>query len=627
MAEIEHKNEIILTYQAGTSITKIGKQFGLSRYFILQLLKSNNITIRAGKSYNGRNLILDQNEIETLYASGLSTIQIAKLKNCSDETIRKRIKNMRTMSERNKHDTACRTKIASSCREKWKDPEYKEKVRVGTSTPEYRTMLSETGKRNVATMVAWSKSEEGRQFVSLCGKKQWKDVRYREKTIAEIRTRWKTQEYRDKIATTMSSPRYREAMSVTIKTRWEDIEYKKKMAAIMSSPEHRKKMVAIMSSQEFREKLTIIMASPEVRGKLAIAMSAPGYKENMVAAIKALWKDPEYRKRIMIAMSSPEVRKKIAAASKARWDDLEYREKMAVTRAAQKGHISSIQTALYTYLDELGVEYYKEGEQTRVGFYVFDCLVVSNQKKLLIECQGDYWHALKDVERRDKGKFTYINRYFPEYEVMYVWEHEFHCKDRVLDRLKLKLGIDIETINFEFSNVVVKKIDYNEAKQFLSLYHYLGKDRGGQAIGVFFGDLLIAVIVFSPPLRQNTAGQFGLVDGEVRELSRLCIHPSYHKKNFASWLIKQAIKRVDSKLIIAYADTTVGHTGTIYKASNFTLHHTVPADYWYVDKEGYVMHKRTLYGRAQSLKMTESEFAESKGYAKKYGGEKLCFIY
>jgi len=323
-----------------------------------------------------------------------------------------------------------------------------------------------------------------------------------------------------------------------------------------------------------------------------------------------------------------------------KWKDLyknfhferpEVREKhrisSAIARAAQSGKISSIQKMLYAYLDELGIEYYKESEQTRIGYYVFDCLVVNGEKKLLIECQGDYWHTLENAERRDKGKFTYISRYFPEYEIMYVWEHEFYCKDRVLDRLKLKLGLQIETKEFKFADLTLRAIDSYETKQFLDLYHYLGKDRGGKAFGAFLGDLLVAAIVFSPPLRQNTSGQFGLVDGEVRELSRLCIHPSYHKKNFASWFIKRALKQISCKLIVAYADTTVGHDGGIYKASNFRLHHTVPADYWYVDISGYVMHKRTLYGRAVKQKMTESEFAEAKGYVRKYGGEKLCFIH
>ncbi|MFA5766389.1 MAG: hypothetical protein WC919_00510 [Candidatus Paceibacterota bacterium] len=346
---------------------------------------------------------------------------------------------------------------------------------------------------------------------------------------------------------------------------------------------------------------------------------------------RALWQSSSYRSKVSSAITSalakPEVRKKISESSKKSWLDDNYRNRMADVRAAQSGHLSKIQAMLYAYLDELGVEYHKEGERTRIGFYVFDCLVLNNNKKLLIECQGDYWHSSTEAERRDKGKFTYIDQYFSEYEIMYIWEHEFYCKNRVLDRLKLKLGIDIETKEFKFSDLILRPINGIETKTFLDLYHYLGRDRGGKAFGAFDGDLLVAAVVFSPPLRQNTAGQFGLIDGEVRELSRLCIHPSYHKKNFASWFIKRVLKQIKCKLIVAYADTTVGHTGGIYKASNFELHHIVPADYWYVDTQGYIMHKRTLYGKAKSLNMTENEFALAKGYIRKYGGEKLCFVY
>jgi hypothetical protein len=356
---------------------------------------------------------------------------------------------------------------------------------------------------------------------------------------------------------------------------------------------------------------------------------------------KKLWLIPEFRKAVTESNSttwsnkSDELSKRALklwqseiyrAKTKAGMNTQEAREKLALARASQSGRISSIQTMLYTFLDELGIEYYKESEQTRVGYYVFDCLIINGNKKLLIECQGDYWHSLPRAEQNDKSKFTYINRYFPEYEIMYIWEHEFYCKDRVLDRLKLKLGLDIETKEFDFKDLTIREINSIETKTFLDLYHYLGKDRGGKAFGAFYGNLLIAVIVFSSPLRQNTAGQFGLADDEVRELSRLCIHPSYHKKNFASWFIKRVLKQIKCKLIVAYADTTVGHQGTIYKAANFKLHHVVPADYWYVDKQGYVMHKRTLYGKAINLKMTEYDFAEAKGYLKKYGGEKLCFI-
>ena len=81
----------------------------------------------------------------------------------------------------------------------------------------------------------------------------------------------------------------------------------------------------------------------------------------------------------------------------------------------------------------------------------------------------------------------------------------------------------------------------------------------------------------------------------------------------------------DKLLITAYSDTTFDHDGIIYKATNFELISTVRPDYWYRKPDGWVMHKRTLYGKAKSLKMTESEYAHKYGYYKVWGKEKLKF--
>ena len=341
-------------------------------------------------------------------------------------------------------------------------------------------------------------------------------------------------------------------------------------------------------------------------------LNDPAYHALMSEYGQKPWKDPEYRKRMI-------------QSNKNLWDSTEFREKMADVRCQQSGNISSIQLKLYEYLDDLNVSYYREGQDTKIGYYVFDCLI-NNQdgRDLLIECQGDYWHSSEKVQARDRGKFTSIDRYFPEYEVMYIWEHEFSTKDRVLQRLQSKLGIEITSVDFDIKDIELKSVSSGDIKSFLDAYHYIGKGRGGKCFGAFLSNELIGCIVFSPPIRQNVSGQF---DGDVVELSRLCIHPSYHKKNFASWLVGRSIRRVDSDIIIAYSDATVGHDGTTYRAANFKLHHEVAPDYWYVDTDGFVMHKKTLYQRARKMSMKEREFAEKYNYVKKWGGKKLCFIY
>lgn len=337
---------------------------------------------------------------------------------------------------------------------------------------------------------------------------------------------------------------------------------------------------------------------------------------------KKLWNDINYRQKVVSSNSRIwSLRKhELSIRAKELWKNDGYRLNMATALSMQLKQPSSIQRLLYKYLDDLGIKYEVEYP---LGFYVFDCFIPD--KKLLIECQGDYWHTLPKAERNDKSKFTYIKRYFQEYEIMYVWEHEFAANNRVLDRLKLKLGLSLDIVDFNFEDVIIRTPDSKELKSFLDAYHYIGKDRGGNCFGAYFNGELIGCVVYSPPLRQNTAGQFNLSSSEVCELSRLCIHPNYQKKNFASWLIARTIKKINFKLVISYADTTVGHTGTIYRAAGFDFHHKVDSDYWYVDKDGYVMHKRTLYGKAIKMGIKEAEYANKFGYLKKYGGEKLCF--
>jgi hypothetical protein len=337
--------------------------------------------------------------------------------------------------------------------------------------------------------------------------------------------------------------------------------------------------------------------------------------------------EDKYISKQKIGVNSTASINAISENSRKLWSKDSYREMQALNRSKQSGNISSIQKTLYKYLDDLNIVYDKEGPNTTIGYYVFDCLIPSkNGKSILIECQGDYWHSLPKHERNDKSKFTYISKYFPQYEIMYIWEHEFNAKGRVLDRLKLKLGIDIKCVDFKFDDIEIKTPPRDELKSFLNSYHYIGTDRGGILFGAYLEAELIGVVVFSSPLRQNTASQFGMKDSQVRELSRFCIHPNYHKKNFASWLISKTLKMIDCDLVVAYSDKTVGHGGYIYKASNFELHHTVQPDYWYADNDGYVMHKRTLYGKASKMSMSESDYAEKYGYRKIFGGEKLCFI-
>ncbi len=295
--------------------------------------------------------------------------------------------------------------------------------------------------------------------------------------------------------------------------------------------------------------------------------------------------------------------------------------------------VSKPQSLLYSILDDLGVKYFREYNDSQddpectIGPYSFDCVIPRDgQKTLLIECHGDYWHSLQKNNGRDKAKETYINKYFSDkYEIKILWEHQMLSKDYAVSCLKQWMGIDkIDVVDFELASVEIRKPSADEYRPLLSKYHYLiNAGRSGMVYGAYVGDTLAAVIVYSPPIRQNYDAS------TVKELSRLCIHPAYQKKNFASWFIGKTLKLLPAeiKTVVSFADSTFNHVGTIYKASNFKLDGEVKPDYWYVNDEGWVMHKKTLYNHAIRMGCKEREYAESHGYIKVWGQKKFRYIY
>lgn len=347
-------------------------------------------------------------------------------------------------------------------------------------------------------------------------------------------------------------------------------------------------------------------------------------KEKISEIAKKRWEDPEYVAKWKITSNKTKAIRSFN--SKRMWED-PVRKRAAAIKRANQPRISSIQNKLYDILSGLGIEHIKESEHTVFGHYTFDCLLPN---KILIEVQGDYWHTLEKNSNNDRSKFTYMSKYYPDYQIVYIWEEEFRDVDKLKNRLSSICGIANDYIDFSFDEVELAVSSKKDVRSFLDAYHYIGGNKNGFAVSAKLNGEIIACSLYSPPIRQNVAQKHGLLSSEVVELSRLCIHPSRHKKNFATWFIARSIgilrKHFEYKLLLAYSDHSVGHRGTVYKASNFKFSHVVPPDYWYIDESGYVIGKKRVYDRAIECRLTERQYIEERGYIKKYGGSKRCFI-
>ena len=123
----------------------------------------------------------------------------------------------------------------------------------------------------------------------------------------------------------------------------------------------------------------------------------------------------------------------------------------------------------------------------------------------------------------------------------------------------------------EWRNVcVVTRVDKTRADALIRK-HYLKKWPGVNVLvlGLQKHEDLLGVIVFSLPPRE-TNKRYG---GETWELSRLWIDDSV-PKNAETYLIGRAIRYIKNnfpkvKNLVSYADPSFGHTGTIYRASNW----------------------------------------------------------
>lgn len=84
---------------------------------------------------------------------------------------------------------------------------------------------------------------------------------------------------------------------------------------------------------------------------------------------------------------------------------------------------------------------------------------------------------------------------------------------------------------------------------------------------------LVGVVTYGTPpsstLRSGIAGKENI--DKILELNRLVL--SNNKHNEASILISRSLKMLPKgKIIISFADTSQGHLGTVYQATNFTYH-------------------------------------------------------
>ena len=335
--------------------------------------------------------------------------------------------------------------LSCGMKNKHQDSAYAEKHRsgvVGSWSQERRERQSELSKR------MWS--DDGfKQRLTEASNAAWQDVDKRQQASATTAELWKNNEYRTRHEQTYSDLDWKQAHSDAACEMWQHPEYAKRQREIKASSEHVEKqkllaferwsdadyrqhvsdsLKAYWDDSEMREVVSArvleLWNDPEYLEKQARAAADPKLIALKSENAKRQWQDPSVRKAIVDGIKKvwedPDYRQHASELSKQKWQDDEYRKIQAVARANMlaDGKDSILERTAQTLLNALGIPYVRHHV---VGYFEFDLFIPSHN--VLIECNGEYWHSLR--KDKDAAKFSYVDTYFPEYRVLYLWERDF----------------------------------------------------------------------------------------------------------------------------------------------------------------------------------------------------------
>jgi hypothetical protein len=134
-------------------------------------------------------------------------------------------------------------------------------------------------------------------------------------------------------------------------------------------------------------------------------------------------------------------------------------------------------------------------------------------------------------------------------------------------------------------------------------YHYTKScAKSTYALGFYYNDQLCTMIIYGQPSGKYLASSiwFGGTESQCLELLRLFSF-DWCPKNIESYCIGKSIKWMkqnhpEIKVLVSYADASVGHVGYIYQASNWLYIGNSGAEKEiYID--GIRQHRRDLYDK------------------------------
>lgn len=144
----------------------------------------------------------------------------------------------------------------------------------------------------------------------------------------------------------------------------------------------------------------------------------------------------------------------------------------------------------------------------------------------------------------------------------------------------------------------IERISATIGKAFIKEHHYSRGCHNGPMTWGLYSDRLVGVVAFATPCSENVRRSvFGdEYKHSVTELHRLVLLDEC-PPNTESWFISRALTLLKAErpyidAVISFADSTQGHVGTIYQATNFLYCGTTGRSRFYIDEDNRLRHPR-----------------------------------
>lgn len=154
---------------------------------------------------------------------------------------------------------------------------------------------------------------------------------------------------------------------------------------------------------------------------------------------------------------------------------------------------------------------------------------------------------------------------------------------------------------FDPARCYVREVNFETVVRVLAEAHYIGTPGSTSVrLGLYVDDVLAGVLTYGTIPGNNAVAVCGPEHKlAVMELTRLALY-DWAPRNSESWFIGQTFRwmehnRPDVSILLSYADSAVGHVGTIYQATNWIYTGASTNDMVYRLDGGDVLHARSAH--------------------------------